>query len=63
MVRLLGIDLRRPKQPCVYLLASRVNGTLYIGVTSDLAGRMSLHKQKLVDGFTKKYNVHMLVYY
>ena len=51
------------KNPCVYILASNRNGTLYIGVTSDLAQRVSLHKQDLIEGFTKKYRVHMLVYY
>jgi putative endonuclease len=53
----------RPKQPCVYLLASDPNGVLYTGVTSDLAQRVSLHKQKLIDGFTKRYGVTRLVYY
>jgi predicted GIY-YIG superfamily endonuclease len=52
----------RAKCPCVYILASRRNGTLYIGVTSDLANRVSLHKQNLIEGFTKKYRVHLLVY-
>ena len=47
----------------VYLLASKRNGTLYIGVTSDLVKRVHEHKNNLVDGFTKKYNVHNLVYY
>lgn len=51
------------KQPCVYILASRANGTLYIGVTSDLYGRMAEHKQGLIEGFTKKYAVTRLVYY
>ena len=51
------------KTPFVYILASKRNGTLYTGVTSDLAQRVSLHKQGLVEGFTKKYGVHMLVYY
>jgi putative endonuclease len=51
------------KNPCVYILASKYNGTLYIGVTSDLHGRMSEHTQGLYDGFTKRYNVKMLVYY
>ena len=51
------------RQPCVYMLASRRNGTLYIGVTSDFVGRMSKHKQDLVEGFSKKYRVHLLVYY
>ena len=51
------------KNPCVYILASKRLGTLYIGVTSDLHGRMSQHAQGLVDGFTKKYGVKRLVYY
>ena len=49
--------------PCVYILASGRNGTLYIGVTSSLEDRVSLHKQDLVEGFTKRYGVHHLVYY
>ena len=49
--------------PCVYILASKSNGTLYIGVTSHLPQRIYQHKHNLVDGFTKKYNVHMLVWY
>ena len=53
----------RDKSPAIYILASRRNGTLYIGVTSDLAQRVSLHKQDLIEGFTKKYRVHRLVYY
>jgi len=53
----------RAKTPCVYILASRRNGTLYIGVTSDLHQRMPLHKQGPIEGFTKKYRVHCLVYY
>jgi putative endonuclease len=53
----------RVKNPCVYILASRRNGTLYIGVTSDLPQRVALHKQDLIEGFTKKYRVHCLVYY
>jgi putative endonuclease len=51
------------KQPCVYILASKPNGTLYIGVTSDLYGRMAEHTQGLIEGFTKKYAVTRLVYY
>ena len=47
----------------VYILASQRNGTLYIGVTSDLAKRVYEHKQNLVAGFSKKYNAHELVYY
>jgi putative endonuclease len=53
----------REKNPRVYILASRRNGTLYIGVTSDLPNRASLHKQDLIEGFTRKYRVHLLVYY
>ena len=51
------------KQPCVYILASRRNGTLYIGVTSDLVRRVWQHKGDFVEGFTKKYFVHDLVYF
>jgi putative endonuclease len=49
-------------QPCVYILANRRNGTLYIGVTSDLRRRVSEHIAGSVDGFTKQYGVHTLVY-
>ncbi|CAG4883016.1 Putative endonuclease [Georgfuchsia toluolica] len=52
-----------PKQPAVYLLASERNGTIYIGVTSDLVKRIWEHKQNLVEGFTKEYGVHTLVYF
>jgi putative endonuclease len=51
------------KQPAVYILASRRNGTLYVGVTSDLIRRVWEHRQGQVEGFTKKYGVHRLVYY
>ena len=54
---------RPPKQPCVYMLASKRDGILYIGVTSNLSNRVNLHKQDLIEGFTKKYGVHTLVYY
>jgi len=47
----------------VYILASERNGTLYIGVTSDLLGRAWQHKTKATEGFTKKYGVDRLVYY
>jgi putative endonuclease len=51
------------KQPAVYILASQRNGTLYIGVTSNLQKRAWEHKNNLIKGFTKKYGVHRLVYY
>ncbi|MBU4261698.1 MAG: GIY-YIG nuclease family protein [Proteobacteria bacterium] len=47
----------------VYILASKKNGTLYIGVTNNLIRRVHEHKNDLADGFTKKYGVHNLVYY
>ena len=50
-------------QPAVYILASKKEGTLYIGVTSDLVKRIYAHKNNVVDGFTKEYSVHNLVYY
>ncbi|MPZ44902.1 MAG: GIY-YIG nuclease family protein [Betaproteobacteria bacterium] len=50
-------------QPAVYILASKRNGTLYIGVTSDLRKRVWEHKNDVVEGFTKKYVIHLLVHY
>ena len=50
------------KQPCVYILASERNGTLYAGVTSDIARRAWMHTSDAVEGFTKRYAVHRLVY-
>ncbi|MDD4882456.1 MAG: GIY-YIG nuclease family protein [Gallionellaceae bacterium] len=51
------------KSPCVYILASRRNGTLYIGVTSDLVKRVWEHKGHFVESFTKEYGVDQLVWY
>lgn len=51
------------KEYFVYILANCKNGTLYIGVTSDLKNRTFQHKYSLTDGFTKKYKVYNLVYY
>jgi putative endonuclease len=47
------------KQPAVYILASKQNGTLYIGVTSELVKRIWEHKNDMVEGFTKRYGVHV----
>ena len=51
------------KQPCVYMLSNERNGTLYIGVTSNLVQRVWQHKQSLADGFTKKYGLKKLVWF
>ena len=51
------------KQPTVYLLSSKRNGTLYVGVTSNLVKRVWEHRNNLVEGFTKRYGVHQLVWY
>ena len=51
------------KQPAVYILSSKRNGTLYIVVTSDLVKRIWEHKNNMVPGFTKRYSVHHLVWY
>ena len=51
------------KQPCTYILASAKNGTLYIGVTSNLVQRIWQHKNNEIKGFTEKYHVHILVYF
>ncbi len=52
-----------PKLPFVYILASHRDGTLYTGVTSDLITRVGQHREEVVEGFTKKYGVHRLVWY
>lgn len=54
--------MRHNKQPAVYILASRRNGTLYIGVTSNLIKRVWEHKNNLSKGFTQEYGIHTLVY-
>jgi putative endonuclease len=51
------------KQYYVYILASKKNGTLYIGLTNNLLKRIYEHKNNIIEGFTKKYSVHNLVYY
>lgn len=51
------------KQYCIYILTNKNNKVLYVGITSNLLKRIYEHKNKLVDGFTKKYNLNKLVYY
>ena len=51
------------KTPCVYILASKRNGTLYIGVTSDPVRRVWEHRNDTVEGFTRQYGIHTLVWY
>ena len=51
------------RNPCVYIMASERNGTLYVGVTSDLVKRVWEHKNDAIEGFTKKYGVHKLVWF
>lgn len=51
------------KSPTIYILTNKPNGTLYVGVTSDLIGRVWQHKEHLADGFTKKYDLTKLVYF
>ncbi|SON55081.1 GIY-YIG nuclease superfamily protein [Hartmannibacter diazotrophicus] len=51
------------KEPCVYILASRRNGTLYIGVTSNLSARVHDHRTGIIPGFTSRYHVHRLVWF
>ena len=58
-----GAKIKIMKQMYVYIMASHFNGTLYIGVTSDLIKRIWQHKNHVIDGFTSKYNVTKLVYY
>jgi putative endonuclease len=50
------------KRPCVYILASQRNGTLYVGVTSDIVRRVWEHRTDAVNGFTQRYGIHTLVF-
>jgi len=56
-------DSSMNRQPAVYILANKRNGTLYVGVTSDLIKRIWQHRNNVVQAFTKRYDVHQLVYY
>lgn len=51
------------RQPCVYILTNKENGTLYVSVTSCLSKRIWQHKNKLIEGFSKKYDLDRLVWY
>ena len=51
------------KTPAVYIMANRRNGTLYVGVTSNLQKRAYEHKHGIIDGFSKKYNCKIIVFY
>ena len=51
------------KQPAIYIVTNKKNGTLYTGVTSDLIKRIYEHKESLIKGFTKKYDCKILVFY
>ena len=53
----------RERAPCVYILASAFNGRLYVGVTSNLVGRLMQHREGTFDGFTKRWNIKRLVWY
>ncbi|KQN35416.1 GIY-YIG nuclease family protein [Sphingomonas sp. Leaf38] len=55
--------MRETFQPCVYILASRRYGTLYIGVTSNLLARLVQHREGLIPGFTRRYGIRRLAYY
>lgn len=54
---------RQPKQPAIYIVASQRNGTLHVGVTSDLPKRVFQHRNKIVPGFTARYGCTRLVYF
>jgi putative endonuclease len=58
-----GVGMARDHVYFVYILASQRNGTLYVGVTNDLIGRVNEHREGLVPGFTKRYAVKLLVYF
>jgi putative endonuclease len=51
------------KLPCVYIMANKRNGTIYVGVTSDLPGRAWQHREGVADGFTKRYGCKLLVWF
>ena len=55
--------MNKEKQYYVYIMANKQNGTLYTGVTNDLVRRVNEHRNNLVEGFTKRYGLHKLVYF
>ncbi|WP_373868606.1 GIY-YIG nuclease family protein [Sphingomonas psychrolutea] len=58
-----GVGKVRERQPCVYILASGFNGTLYVGVTSNLIGRILQHRDGVFDSFTKRHGIIRLVWF
>jgi len=57
------VAISMEKQYCVYIMTNKTNQVLYTGVTNNLKKRVFEHREKVVDGFTKKYNINKLVYY
>ncbi|MXO59047.1 GIY-YIG nuclease family protein [Altererythrobacter salegens] len=55
--------MRQERQPCVYLLTNGLYGAIYIGVTSDLLGRLVQHREGLISGFTSRFKIHRLVHF
>ena len=55
--------MKRELHPCIYIMTNKYNKVLYTGVTSHLLRRVTEHKEKMVEGFTSKYNITKLVYY
>jgi len=55
--------MKYEKKYCVYIMTNKPRGTLYIGVTGNLLERVNQHKEEIIDGFTKRYHLHKLVYF
>lgn len=63
LMRNLSLARMDNSKPCVYILASRRSGTLYVGSSLDLRKRIAKHRNESLQGFTKRYHIHVLVYY